>query len=65
MSEFRGLSGYLSAVRQFSRNARLYLIYIWGRLLSSVGSYTGAVLMNGGDFRTPFLFMAARGGSLC
>lgn len=30
-----------------------------GRLLSSVGSYSGAVLMNGGDFRTPFLFMAA------
>lgn len=29
-----------------------------GRLLSSVGSYAGALLMNGGDFRTPFLFMA-------
>lgn len=30
-----------------------------GRLLSAVGSYLGAVLMQGGDFRTPFLFMAA------
>jgi hypothetical protein len=30
MEEFRGVSGYLRAIRQFSRNARLYLIHIWG-----------------------------------
>lgn len=28
--ELRGLSGYLRAIRLFSRNARLYFIHIWG-----------------------------------